>query len=229
MIIEYVFKLDDGRTLDFQVDTERTGDGRADQAEHPFWTELEFQKCDLCPLSSSEFSHCPAALDAKKITETFKNMISHLEVTLEVHTPERTYVKRCDAQTGLRALFGLVMATSRCPILSQLKGLAKTHLPFASVEETIFRSVGAYLIQQYLVQKRGGQPDWELRGLNALYEQLQEVNRSFKARIDAASERDANMNALGSLVSLAMGVAFSLEDHLAEIEHLTVSSAAPAR
>ena len=229
MIIQYVFKLDDGRTLDFQVDTERSGDGRREQADHPFWTELEFQKCNLCPLSSSEFTHCPAALDAQKITETFKSVISHLAVTIEVRTPERTYLKRCDAQTGLRALFGLVMATSRCPILSQLKGLAKTHLPFASVEETIFRSVGAYLIQQYLVQKRGGQPDWELRGLNSLYEQLQEVNRSFKARIDAASERDANMNALGSLVSLAMGVAFSLEDQLAEIEHLTVSSAAPAR
>lgn len=229
MIIEYAFKLNDGRSLDFQVDTERAVDGRSDQAEQPFWTNLEFQKCGLCPFSSSEHSHCPAALDAKKIIETFKSMISYQEVTLEVRTTERTYLKRCDAQTGLRALFGLVMATSGCPILSRLKGLAKTHLPFASMEETIFRTVGAYLIQQYLVNKQGGQPDWELRDLNTLYGQLQEVNQSFKGRIDAASERDANMNALGSLVSLAMGVAFSLETQLDEIEHLTISSHPPVR
>jgi len=229
VIIEYVFKFDDGRSMDFQVDTERIGDARTLQAEQPSWTKLEFHKCTLCPLSGSEFNHCPAALDARKITETFKSMISYLEVTLEVRTTERTYLKRCDAQTGLRALFGLVMATSGCPILSRLKGLAKTHLPFASMEETIFRTVGAYLIHQYLVHKQGGEPDWELRDLNTLYGQLQEVNQCFKGRIDAASERDANMNALGSLVSLAMGVSFSLEAQLDEIQHLTLSLHQPAR
>ena len=134
-------------------------------------------------------------------------------------------VKRTDAQTGLRALFGLVMATSGCPILSRLRGLARTHLPFSTMEETIFRTVGAYLIQQFLIQKNGGEPDWELKGLYLLYEQLQEVNRCFKARIDAASEQDANMNALGSLIYLAMGVSFSLEAQLQEIQHLTISPA----
>ena len=134
-------------------------------------------------------------------------------------------MKRTDAQTGLRALFGLVMATSGCPILARLKGLARTHLPFSTMEETIFRTVGAYLIQQFLIHKKGGEPDWELKGLNLLYEQLQEVNRCFKARIDAASEQDANMNALGSLIYLAMGVSFSLEAQLQEIQHLTISPA----
>ena len=223
MTIEYLFKLDDGQCFQFEVDTERTYQARFDKVEHPFWTELDFQKCSLCPLSSEEFRHCPAALDAKRITETFRAMLSYQEVTLEVRTPERTYLKRTDAQTGLRALFGLVMATSGCPILSRLKGLARTHLPFSTMEETIFRTAGAYLIQQFLIQQKGGEPDWELRGLNLLYEQLQEVNRCFKARIDAASEQDANMNALGSLIYLAMGVAFSLEAQLEEIQHLTIS------
>ena len=81
------------------------------------------------------------------------------------------------------------------------------------------------MIQQFLIAKNGGEPDWELKGLYLLYEQLQEVNRCFKARIDAASEQDANMNALGSLIYLAMGVSFSLESQLQEIEHLTISPA----
>ena len=224
VLIEYVFKLDDGRAFDFQVETGRVFDAGVDALEHPFWTRLEFQKCTICPLSSDAFRHCPAAMDAQKITETFKSMLSYEQVALEVRTPERSYLKRCDAQTGLRALFGLVMATSGCPILSRLKGLAKTHLPCASMEETIFRTAGAYLIQQFVVHQQGGEPDWELRGLSALYEQLQEVNRCFKGRIDAASERDANMKALGSLVFLSMGVAFFLDAKLAEMVDFTIDT-----
>lgn len=55
----------------------------------------------------------------------------------------------------------------------------------------------------------GEEPDWGLASLNKFYGEIQEVNRCFKVRIDAASERDANMNALGSLIYLAMGVSFS--------------------
>ena len=39
-----------------------------------------------------------------------------------------------------------MMATSACPITSQLKALTHYHLPFASAEETLFRAVAAYLL-----------------------------------------------------------------------------------
>ncbi len=220
MKIDYAFKLDDGQWHEFEVDTERVQPELPVGTTTPFWTKLNFHKCTNCPLSESEHQHCPAAVDAQMITEAFRNMLSTQEVTVEVRTPDRTYVKRTDSQTALRGLFGLVMATSGCPVLSRFKGLARTHLPFATMEETILRAAGAYLINQFLVYKEGGQPDWDLTGLNGFYEEIQQVNQCFKGRIDAASQQDANMNALGSLVYLAMGVSFSLEDRLAEIRDM---------
>lgn len=217
-MIQYVFRLDDGQAFQFDVDTDRPASGVS--GAEPHWAKLDFHRCTNCPLSPDEHPNCPAAVDAQRITETFQNMLSTQEVTVEVHTKDRVYVKRTDSQTGLRALFGLVMATSGCPILARFKGLARTHLPFATMEETILRVVGAFLIQQFLRHKEGGEPDWELKGLNEFYEQIQEVNRCFKGRIDAASQQDANMNALGSLVYLAMGVSFSLEDRLTEVREM---------
>lgn len=109
-------------------------------------------------------------------------------------------------------------------MLGRFKGMASTHLPFATMDETILRVVGSYLIQQYIRNMDGEQPDWKLDGLNEFYSELQEVNRCFKGRIDAASEKDANMNALGSLVYLAMGVSFSLEDQLSDLREMVFSS-----
>jgi len=148
---------------------------------------------------------------------------------VEVRTEERLHSKRTDAQTALRSLMGLVMATGACPILSRLKGLARFHLPFASMEETIFRTAGAYLIQHFFIFRDGGTPDLELKGLNALYSDLQLVNRCFKERIDAASERDASMNAVASLVYLAMGVSFSLADKMGEMRAIIHIPPAPQR
>ena len=224
MIIQYKFILKSGESFSFVVDTARAPEAPAAVAESPFWTKLDYHKCVNCPLSETEYEFCPAALDAQRITETFKDMLSTEEVRVEVTTPDRTYVKETDSQTGLRALFGLVMATSKCPILSHFKGLANSHLPFATMDETVLRVTGAYLIQQYLVHRENGEPDLDLEGLNRFYEDLQEVNRCFKARIDAASERDANMNALGSLVYLAMGVSFSLEDQLSDLRGMVFSA-----
>lgn len=223
MKIAYRFNVIGGETFEFEVDTRRSPGASSDTVDLPFWTRLDFHKCANCPLSETEHDFCPAALDAKRITQTFRNMLSTEEVRVEVITPDRTYVKDTDSQTGLRALFGLVMATSGCPILSRFRGLADTHLPFATIEETILRVAGSYLVQQYLVHREGGQPDWDFVGLNKFYAEIQEVNRFFKARIDAASDQDANMNALGSLVYLAMGVSFSLEDQLSDLREMVFS------
>jgi hypothetical protein len=114
----------------------------------------------------------------------------------------------------LRALLGLVMASSACPITSQLKSLSYYHLPFANTEETIFRAVSAYLMRQYFVKKSGGQPDLKLAGLHALYAELSEVNRGFKERLDAAGESDANINAINALGFLSAAVTGSLDDAL---------------
>jgi hypothetical protein len=217
-MITYQFILQDGQCIEFEVDLDRERSGRSLADTLPQWTRLDYGKCPNCPLTGTEQAHCPAAVDMLKIVSAFKAVISYTRAKIEVTTPERTYLKNCDVQTGLRSLLGLVMATSGCPILRQLKGMAKTHLPFATMEETLFRTVGFYLIRQYLAMRAGGRPDLELRGLDALYQTLQTVNRHFNQRLMAASEQDANLNAITSLQYVSFGVSFSLEDHLDELK-----------
>lgn len=206
--------MDDGRCFHFEVHPDRPTSAPPDRLEGAEWTHLNFEQCPGCPLDSAKHKHCPAALDVQAIATVFSDILSYEQSRVQVTTPERTFIKDTDVQTGLRGLLGLVMATSGCPVLSKLKFLAHYHLPFATIEETTFRTVSLYLLRQYFVHRDGGKPDLDLRGLMEFYEQLQDLDRAFQNRLRAASSRDANLNAINSLFYLAAAVAMSLEDQL---------------
>jgi hypothetical protein len=219
-MIHYRFILDNGATYDFHVDRKRSYGRQQDEAEHAPWTRLEFNQCQNCPLSSATLRHCPAAVDMEQIASQFAAMQSFTKCRVEVVTPERSYVKDCDVQMGLRALLGLVMATSGCPVLSQFRALANFHVPFATMDETLLRTVGAYLLRQYFIHRAGGQPDLDLKGLENFYQEVQMVNQCLNSRLVSASENDANLNAICSLTYVSMGVAYSLDDNLNELRKL---------
>lgn len=216
-MIEYVFKMEDGAEFRFEVDLERKPAPAFATAQAAAWTSLLFQQCPLCPLPIRPMARCPAAVDIEQIAAKFRNIFSYTQATVEVRTPERTYLKKTDVQTGLRALVGLIMASSACPILSRFKALTHYHLPFATIEETLFRSASAYLLKQYFIHKDGGTPDLNLDGLNRLYQEIQQVNGAFKVRLETASQRDANLNAIVSLQFMSMAVSSSLDERLAEL------------
>jgi hypothetical protein len=224
MNYEYVFTMGDGSTRQFRVEVDRPPAAPPGTRVPAAWTALQFKQCFNCPLNPDQVAYCPAALDFEEIANRFRDANALESVTVEVKTAERTYVKYCDVQTGLRALLGLVMATSACPITAQMKSLAYYHLPFATTEETLFRAVSAFLMKQYFLKKDGGEPDLQLAGLNRLYTDLGVVNHCFKARLDAAGQKDANINAINTLNFQSAAVASSLEDALRDLrpkfEHL---------
>ncbi len=226
MKITYAFKLESGLKQSFAVDLDRSLRAESAPGEGAPWTRLAFHQCPHCPLRPEQSPHCPPARDLEEVVAGFISIISHQRATVAVETPERTVSKDCDVQTGLRSLFGLIMATSGCPILSQLRGLAQLHLPFQTMEETAFRSVGAYLVGQLLAQHAGQAPDWSLAGLKALMKDLVILDTAFKARIDAAAEKDATMNAIAELGVLTGGVQFLLEEQLDEVAPFTLPPAA---
>lgn len=217
-MIEYTFTMDNGEVHSFQVELDQGATPSKTAPAPAPWTDLDFNKCTNCPLQAQQQPRCPAAVDVEAIAQKFSNIKSFEKVKVEVKTKERIYVKHCDAQTGLRALLGLVMANSACPIISQLKGLTHFHLPFATPDESLFRSASAYLIKQYFVHKAGGVPDWNLTGLGRLYEELQTVNGCFKQRLYEASTMDANLNAVCSLSFISTFVAYSLEEELEKLK-----------
>jgi hypothetical protein len=225
-MVEYEFTLADGRVHRFLIGGDEE---RPVTAELPPWTALAYHQCGNCPLAAAQTPRCPAAVDVFRIAERFADKLSYERVHVRVQRHDRTFEMDCDVQTGLGSLLGLVMASSGCPILGQLQGLARFHLPFAEFEESLFRTVGLYLLRQYFVAKDGGRPDFELAGLARLYDDLQEVNRAFKRRVETVSPRDASINAVTLLFSLSALVALSLESGLEQLRELVDPAGHAAR
>ena len=80
--------------------------------------------------------------------------------------------------------------------MSILRPMVRFHLPFATIEETIYRSVSCYLLAQYFLLKKGKEPDWELEKLAQAYEDIQMINVGMTDRLRSISEEDANANAV---------------------------------
>lgn len=213
--ITYKFEFESGACFDFAIPT-RGWTESADAVGHvpPEWTRLEVNQCAVCPLSSAEHKYCPAAVDLSAVAGKFAAVPSFTRARVTVVVGHRTFISECDMNTGVRSLFGLCMALSACPIAGRMRPLALRHLPFASIEETMTRVVGAYLLKQYFVSGTGGQPDWELKNLRALYESLEEVNESLMARLRKASASDSNLNAMCGFVSFAQLYTAGLDELL---------------
>ena len=213
--ISYKFEFESGDCFDFAVPTRGWAETLVTATNvPPDWTRLEVNQCRVCPLSSSDHTYCPAAVDLSAVAVKFAAVASFTRAKITVVVGHRTFISDCDMNTGLRSLFGLCMALSGCPIAGRMRPLALRHLPFATVEETMTRVVGAYLMKQYFIAGNGGEPDWELKNLRALYESLENVNQSLMSRLRKASESDSNLNAMLGFVSFAQLYTAGLDELL---------------
>src|SRR5262245_10540519 len=189
----------------------------------PEWARLEHHQCSHCPLSQAEHPYCPVAANLAPVVDFFKDKASFQEATVSVRTAERTYVKTVPLQQGIFGIFGLIMATSACPHMTFLRPMARFHLPFSTVEETIVRSVSTHLLRQYFVAKHGGVPDLALEQLEAHYTDIGKVNDGIFKRIKAVAEKDADLNALIVLHSFGSIMTMAMAKDLSRIEPLFFS------
>jgi hypothetical protein len=192
---------------------------------HPEWARLGNQQCACCPLKESDCTYCPAATRINEVMEAFADHSSIERAKVTVTTGERSYFKDCDLQVGLNSLIGLMMATSGCPVLKGLGAMASFHIPFCTTRETLHRTVGSYLIQQYFKQLEGGSSDWELKQLKKLYDELEGLNRDFSKRIKDSASSDALSNAIFIFFATSVVVASSLDKQL--IRHQDYLTNAP--
>jgi hypothetical protein len=143
--------------------------------------------------------------------------LSYDTVDVDVETPQRRYGKTTSIQNAMGSLRGLLSASSDCPHVAFLRGMAQFHLPFSNEKETLYRVASTYLLAQYLLHQKGVKADWELKHLRQHYDELQTVNFAMAARLRAASEKDGALNALVLLDSLAKTLQFSIDDALEAI------------
>jgi len=215
MKIKYNFKFQDGRNIEFRV-AENTNAVPLDKV--PAWVKLEHCQCSNCPLNVSDVAHCPAAMEILPVVEAFQAEDAYQRVEVVVTDERRAYSKETTLEEALRSLLGLKMATSDCPVLSELKPMALHHLPFASSDEFVMRSVGYYLLQQLFAKRNQQQPDWDLVGLVERNQRLQLVNQALWQRIHAVCKGDSNLKALLNFFSMASSVSVSLESQLRKLQ-----------
>lgn len=220
---QYKFTFCDGSIKEFnlRLDGKTLNLIQAGRKTYPEWTKLEFYKCPNCPLNGEMYKDCPVAVSLIDLVDSFKGSISCEEVDVTIETEARRYMKHASLQKGLSSLIGIYMVTSGCPIMEKLKPMVRHHLPFATEEETKYRAISMYLFAQFFIYKRGGEPDWDLRRLVKIYEDVRIVNKNFCKRLANIRIEDASINALVILDCFADSVAFSInKDMLDEIELL---------
>ena len=217
---KYKFVFEDGKSsqFDLSLDPDTLLMQRDIPKPYPEWTSLEFEQCPHCPLDTRLESHCPVALNILAPVTTFKESISYEKADVYIASPDRRYMKPTTIQEGLSSLVGLCMASSGCPYMEYLKPMVRFHLPFASSEETLYRVLTMYLFAQQMRSKSGEEPDWDLKKLDKIYDNIRQVNKSFTERLRNIQAQDATLNALINLDCFAISVKFSLNfDMLDEI------------
>ncbi len=222
--VRYTFKFS-GEEFSFDVDSK--SEPLPVKTDYPDWTRLTYHQCECCPLKRSEVRYCPAATKIHSLITEFSDKISTERANVSVHTNQRTYLADVDLQVGVNSLLGLLMAKSGCPVLKPLKTMADFHIPFCSTRETLFRTIGAYLTQQFFIRKNGGDPDWDLEGLSALYNDLEGLNRDFSERIKGLISGDVMVNAIILFFATSVVVNTSLEQHLDDEEGYFTGSDTP--
>jgi hypothetical protein len=220
--IEYEFLFEDGNKKSFTIclDPDTISIVHPRPTEAPQWTRLGNEQCPICPLSPQEHEYCPIAVNIAELVDAFKSSFSYDNCVVCCNTPERSCRKDTSVQEGLFSLIGIIMATSNCPVMSLFKPMARFHLPFATIQESMVRTTSFYLLRQYFQYKRGSVPDLEMKELDAHYGRVQKVNRGILARIGSVAEKDADRNAIIILNSLAQLFNVEFEDNLTSVEYL---------
>jgi len=222
LAINYKIILSGDRVCDFdlKIDRESLILLHEEDFELPEWTKLDFCKCSHCPLNSKEHPRCPIALNLAGTLKTFSKITSYDRVELEVVTNERRITQETSAQQAISSLMGLLIATSGCPHTHFFKPMARFHLPLASEEETIFRSTGNYLLAQYFSAKNGGSFDFDLKGLEEIYRNIETLNLKVVERVRAACLEDSTVNAMIILDFFAKMLPDLIDESMDDIRYM---------
>ncbi len=225
--ITYEFEFQDGKKFVYPLKLDKKTVSLIPDRKGPFppWTKLEHYPCDGCPLIKERKFYCPIAVNISDLIEHFKEIKSTEMVRITVYTAERNYWKIGPVQKGLSSIFGVIMATSNCPVMDFLKPMARFHLPFSTGEETLLRSISMHLLTQYVFSKKRGQTDLSLDLLDQAYSMVQKVNRGICNRIssvvqESKSQGDAASNAVVILDTFSHLLQAEIEENLESFARL---------
>lgn len=123
---------------------------------------------------------------------------------------------------GLSSIFGIIMATSDCPVMDFFKPMARFHLPFSAVEETTIRVISMFLLRQYFISGKKNAMHMDLNQLTGKYAEVKSVNEGLFTRIRSLGNKDADKNAIIMLHSLSQILSSDINYSLDSIAYLFV-------
>jgi hypothetical protein len=208
--VKYLFEFENGEKRQFSIEIEEDNLELVNNPPKVEWAKMEHFRCPNCPLENKEY--CPLALQLPGIIKFFSNLYSYEKAKIYVYTKERNYFKETSVQRGLSSLLGVLMPVSGCPVMAKLKPMVPFHLPFASHVETEYRVFSTYMLAQFLRYKKGFKPDWEMKNLAKIYEEIRNVNLNIVNKLKELVEKDASLNAVVILDTFTNFISFELED-----------------
>ncbi len=219
---KYHIRLEDGQSTRFNITLDLNTLTMMPTLPEPYpsWTRLDYNQCECCPISPKKTKYCPIAVNITELVDRFKDILSHKNCLVVCETMDRTYSKKTSAMEGLTSVFGIVMATSNCPVMDFLKPMARFHLPFSSVEETTARSTSFFLLGQYFEYKKGRVDSFDFDKLEKRYARVQLVNEGLLSRIRSLGNQDADKNAIITLHSISQFLSMEMDFSLNTIAHL---------
>lgn len=219
-LIEYQLELGNGTALSYQVKIDRESLISEVTIPDPLpdWVRLDYGKCGNCELKGSD--HCPIAVRLAEPIRRFGKLDSPAPCTITVITPERSYVKRSDVQDALRSLFGLLMATSGCPSMQPFKYMARYHLPFATIDETISRITCTYLMRQFFRHNNQLEMPVDLKEIETLYHTMQSLNEGMTKRLRSVAKGDGLVNAIVILNTYSSLIPIIIDEELSKLKSL---------
>ncbi len=217
--VSYRLALQDGRSFAYDVHINPdTLLSHVSEETAPAWAKLSVSQCPGCPLTDSEY--CPVALRLAEPVRAFDGLLSHLPAHAEVITTERTYSRNGDVQDALRSLFGLIMATSGCPAMRPFRYMARYHLPFSTLEETVCRITSSYLIRRLFRPGDSGQFDTAITEIEQLFATMQRLNEGMANRLKGAAQGDGMINAVVILSTYSSLIPIILHQELEKLRPL---------
>lgn len=218
---KFIFEDQSEKKIRVQLDEETLNLVEDKKVDFPEWTNLACSKQPHCKHNGEMMHECPVGKSLVGLIDNFGNRQSYEKVKVIIETEERTFVHDTTLQRGLSSLIGIYMVASGCPLLGKLKPMVRHHLPFATIEETIYRVISMYLLAQFFREKQGKKPDWDLAHLVSMYDDIQGVNKNLCDKLLSATTKDASLNAVIILNNFANMVPFSIDDDaFEEIEQL---------
>lgn len=156
MAIEYRITLDDQHQLNYRTSWSGTTTRRRLPQRRAGRAWNTIAAATACSIANAT-AIVRAAVDPYKVIEDFRNLPAFRKAGICVRTPSASTPAQAGLEEGLRALIGLIMASSACPLLAPLRPMAQ-HLPFASNQEFVLVVVPPYLMRQYFNFREGGMP-----------------------------------------------------------------------